>query len=125
MKKNNGLRKLKSDTSKFIAKSGMHLFHHKKKDIDCYYGDASVESYIANFKRIMKRNNVSCDEWAYELLDHLRGQAREFIMPNKQSKILIFKEMFLKLICRFAPTSEPSECVAQLRTHIQKNERVF
>ena len=42
MKKNNGHRKLKSDISKFIDKSGMHLFHHKEKDIDCYSGDASV-----------------------------------------------------------------------------------
>ena len=48
MKKNNGHRKLKSDISKFIDKSGMHLFYHKEKDIDCYSGDASVESDIAN-----------------------------------------------------------------------------
>ena len=120
MKKNNGHRKLKSDISKFIDKSETHLFHHKEKDIVCYSGDALVESYIANFKRMMKRNNVSRDEWADELLGHLRGQARELIMPNEQSKMLTFKEMCSKLISHFAPASEPSECVAQLRARIRK-----
>ena len=43
---------------------------------------------------MIKRNNVSRDEWADELFDHLQGQAREFIMPNEQSKMLTFKEMF-------------------------------
>ena len=49
MKKNNGHRKLKSVLSKCIDKSGMHLFHQKEKYIDCYSGDALVESFIANF----------------------------------------------------------------------------
>ena len=120
MKKNNGHRKLKSDISKLIDKSGMHVFRHKEKDIDCYSGDASVESYKANFKRMMKRNNVPRDEWADELLDHLRGQARELIMPNEQSKILTFKKMCSKLISRFAPASETSKFVARLRARIQK-----
>ena len=44
----------------------MHLYHRNEKDIDCYSGDASVEPYTANFKRMMKRNNVSRDEWADE-----------------------------------------------------------
>ena len=70
---------------------------------------------------MIKRNNVSRDEWADELLDHLRGQARELIMPNEQSKMLTFKEMCSKLISRFAPAREPSECVAQSRARIQKD----
>ena len=41
-------------------------------------------------------------------------------MPNEQSKMLTFKEMCSKLISRFAPASEPSECVAQLHARIQK-----
>ena len=57
---------MKFGLCKFIDKSGMHLYHRNEKDIDCYSGDASVEPYTANFKRMMKRNNVSRDEWADE-----------------------------------------------------------
>ena len=126
-KNNNGHGKLKSgfSTCKFIDKSGMHLLHRKKKNIDCYSGDASVELYIANFKRMLKRNNVSRDERADELLDHLREQARELTMPNEQSKILTFKDMCSKLICCFAPVNEPSECVAHCARVFKKKERVF
>ena len=34
MKIYNGHRKLKSGIFKFVDKFGMHLFHHKEKDID-------------------------------------------------------------------------------------------
>jgi hypothetical protein len=49
----------------------------KERKIDFFTGTGNIESYLAQFRRVARRNGWPRSEWADELVACLRGDARE------------------------------------------------
>ena len=94
----------------------------KEIKVECYAGDGSIESYLAQFKLAARRNGWSEDEWADELTIRLRGEARELILPNDGAKVPRFEKLCKMLRERFGAMDIPALHVAQLRGRKRKEK---
>jgi hypothetical protein len=57
---------------------------------------------------------LAWSEWADELVVYLRGDAREFVLPNEDVEISEFEELCMRLKKRFDPKQLPSTYVGEL-----------
>jgi hypothetical protein len=65
----------------------------KERKMDFFTGTGNIESYLAQFRRVARRNGWPRSEWADELVACLRGDAREFVLPNEDVEVPGFEEL--------------------------------
>ncbi len=113
----------KVETSK-TAKAKTSLVRKEVK-VDHYSGDTSIDAYLAQFQLAAERNEWPKVDWGFELTLRLRGEARNLILPESNSRPPSFQQAAKKLRERFGTLENPSLHAAQLRARRRKDKETI